>query len=45
VQAASLPGAVFHDDAAGLPDDRPLLLVGNEFSKTVAVFEITRRKR
>jgi NADH dehydrogenase [ubiquinone] 1 alpha subcomplex assembly factor 7 len=31
VQAAALPGAVFHDDAAGLPDDRPLLLVGNEF--------------
>ncbi len=31
LQAERLPGAVWHDGTGSLPDDRPMLLVANEF--------------
>ncbi|MEQ1687691.1 MAG: SAM-dependent methyltransferase [Sphingopyxis sp.] len=31
LQSAAVPGARFHDGAASLPDDRPLIILANEF--------------
>ncbi|MEQ1508858.1 MAG: SAM-dependent methyltransferase [Sphingopyxis sp.] len=31
LQAAAVPGAQFHNDASSLPDDRPLVILANEF--------------
>tara|TARA_R110002072_G_scaffold294144_1_gene464016 strand:+ start:5076 stop:6155 length:1080 start_codon:yes stop_codon:yes gene_type:complete len=42
VQAAALPGAQFHDDLASLPEDRPLLLVANEFIDALPVRQLVR---
>ena len=42
IQAAALPGATFHDDPAGLPDDRPLLIVANEFLDALPVRQLVR---
>lgn len=42
VQAEALPGAQFHDDLAGLPEDRPLLLVANEFLDALPVRQLVR---
>jgi NADH dehydrogenase [ubiquinone] 1 alpha subcomplex assembly factor 7 len=42
VQAAALPGAQFHDDLASLPEDRPLLLVANEFLDALPVRQLVR---
>lgn len=39
-QAAVLPGAHFHDDPATLPDDRPLLVVANEFLDALPVRQL-----
>jgi len=43
-QAAALPGAVptWHDSAATLPDDRPLLLVANEFLDALPIRQFLR---
>lgn len=42
VQAEALPGAVFHDDIASLPEDRPLVLVANEFLDALPVRQLVR---
>ena len=42
VQATALPGACFHDDAAGLPEDHPLLLVANEFLDALPIRQLVR---
>lgn len=42
IQAAALPGARFHDDIASLPEDRPLLLVANEFLDALPVRQLVR---
>lgn len=42
IQAEALPGAVFHDDLASLPEDRPLLLVANEFLDALPVRQLLR---
>ncbi|WP_347304475.1 SAM-dependent methyltransferase [Croceibacterium sp. TMG7-5b_MA50] len=42
VQAAAVPGARFHDDLAGLPDDGPLLLLANEFLDALPVQQMVR---
>ncbi len=43
-QAAALPGAAptWHDSAATLPDDRPLLLVANEFFDALPIRQFLR---
>ena len=41
-QAARLPGAVWHDSLADVPDDRPLLLVANEFFDALPVRQLLR---
>ncbi|WP_082992563.1 class I SAM-dependent methyltransferase [Erythrobacter sp. QSSC1-22B] len=42
VQGEALPGAAFHDDIASLPEDRPLLLVANEFLDALPVRQLVR---
>jgi NADH dehydrogenase [ubiquinone] 1 alpha subcomplex assembly factor 7 len=42
IQAAALSGAVFHDDLGSLPEDRPLLLVANEFLDALSVRQLVR---
>jgi SAM-dependent MidA family methyltransferase len=41
-QAARLPQARWHDDAAGLPGDAPLLIVANEFFDALPVRQLVR---
>jgi SAM-dependent MidA family methyltransferase len=41
-QAARVPSARWHDDVAGLPEDRPLLVVANEFFDALPVHQIVR---
>lgn len=41
-QASALPGAVFHDDTASLPDDGPLLLLANEFLDALPIRQLVR---
>lgn len=42
IQAKGVPGVVFHDDLSSLPDDAPLLLVGNEFLDALPVRQLVR---
>ena len=42
LQTAAVPGATFHDDAAGLPEHRPLLLVANEFLDALPIRQLVR---
>src|SRR5690606_27116167 len=42
LQRAALPGARFHDDLGTIPDDRPLLLVANEFLDALPVRQLVR---
>ncbi|WP_454598269.1 class I SAM-dependent methyltransferase [Qipengyuania sp. SM2507] len=42
VQAEAIPGAVFHDDIASLPEGCPLLLVANEFLDALPVRQLVR---
>src|SRR5690606_21894907 len=42
LQRAALPGARFHDDLGTVPDDRPLLLVANEFLDALPVRQLVR---
>ena len=41
-QAEVLPTAQFHDDTDSLPDDRPLLLVANEFLDALPIRQLVR---
>ena len=42
LQAQAVPGARFHDDLTGVPEDRPLLLVANEFFDALPVRQLVR---
>ncbi|ROT97267.1 class I SAM-dependent methyltransferase [Altererythrobacter sp. FM1] len=42
VQLHSVPNARFHDDLSTLPDDGPLLIVGNEFLDALPVRQLVR---
>lgn len=42
VQADAVPEAQFHDDLTGLPGDRPLLIVANEFFDALPVRQLVR---
>ena len=42
VQAKALPAALFHEDAASLPEDRPFLLIANEFLDALPVRQLVR---
>lgn len=42
IQAQAFPDATWHDDLASLPDDRPLLLVANEFLDALPVRQLVR---
>ena len=44
-QAARVPGARWHGDVAGLPADRPLLLVANEFFDALPIRQLVATKR
>ncbi|HEV2567447.1 class I SAM-dependent methyltransferase [Sphingomonas sp.] len=41
-QQQRCPGATFHDDVDGLPGDRPLLIVANEFFDALPVRQLVR---
>jgi NADH dehydrogenase [ubiquinone] 1 alpha subcomplex assembly factor 7 len=41
-QQERFPGAIWHDDFATLPDDRPLMIVGNEFLDALPVRQMVR---
>ncbi|MEA3061688.1 MAG: dehydrogenase [ubiquinone] 1 alpha subcomplex assembly factor 7 [Sphingomonadales bacterium] len=41
-QAARVPGAAWHDDIAGLPEDGPLLVVANEFFDALPARQLVR---
>lgn len=42
LQAGALPGATFHEDATGLPGNRPLLILANEFLDALPIRQIVR---
>lgn len=42
IQAGALPDAVFHDDAGRLPEDRPLLILANEFLDALPIRQLVR---
>lgn len=42
LQAQAVPGAVFHDDLGSLPEDRPLLILANEFLDALPVRQLVR---
>ena len=42
IQLAAVPQAQIHGDLASLPDDRPLLVVGNEFLDALPVRQLVR---
>ncbi len=42
IQAKALPQAIFHDDAASLPEDGPLVLVANEFLDALPIRQLVR---
>ena len=44
-QAEAVPGAHFHEDLTGVPDDRPLLLVANEFFDALPVRQLVRTEQ
>ncbi len=39
-QAARVPGALFHDDVASLPDSGPLLIIANEFFDALPIRQL-----
>jgi NADH dehydrogenase [ubiquinone] 1 alpha subcomplex assembly factor 7 len=41
-QALRVPGAVWHDDVTTLPDDRPLLVIANEFFDALPIRQFLR---
>jgi len=41
-QAGKVPAAVFHDDVTTLPDDRPMLIVANEFFDALPIHQLVR---
>ncbi len=41
-QKAAVPGASWHDDVAQLPDDRPLIVVANEFFDALPIRQLVR---
>ncbi len=45
LQGAAVPGARFHEDAASLPDDRPLLILANEFLDALPIRQLVRTDR
>jgi len=42
VQEQSVPDAVWHDDVTTLPDDKPLLIVANEFFDALPIHQLVR---
>ena len=42
LQAEAVPGAQFHDDLSSVPEDRPMLLVANEFFDALPVRQLVR---
>ncbi|WP_235522785.1 class I SAM-dependent methyltransferase [Novosphingobium sp. Leaf2] len=42
LQASAVPGAHWHDDPGSLPDDGPVLLVGNEFLDALPVRQMVK---
>ena len=42
IQGEAVPGAHFHEDLTGVPEDRPLLLVANEFFDALPVRQLVR---
>ncbi|MBB3034130.1 class I SAM-dependent methyltransferase [Alteriqipengyuania lutimaris] len=42
LQAQAVPGAQFHEDLTSVPEDRPLLLVANEFFDALPVRQLVR---
>ncbi len=42
VQAAAVPGAIFHDDIQHLPDDLPIILIANEFFDALPIRQLRR---
>lgn len=40
LQAAAVPGATFHADVSTLPEDRPLLIVANEFFDALPIRQL-----
>ncbi len=45
LQAQAVPGAHFHDDLSSVPEDRPLLLVANEFFDALPVRQLVRTEK
>jgi NADH dehydrogenase [ubiquinone] 1 alpha subcomplex assembly factor 7 len=41
-QKAAVPGATWHDDVATLPDERPLIVVANEFFDALPIRQLVR---
>ncbi|MXP26306.1 class I SAM-dependent methyltransferase [Altererythrobacter indicus] len=41
-QSKAVPGAHFHDDLSSLPDDAPLLIVGNEFLDALPIRQLVK---
>lgn len=41
-QASAVPGAIFHEDLTGLPDNRSLLIVANEYFDALPVRQLVR---
>lgn len=41
-QAARVPGATWHDEVATLPDDRPLIVIANEFFDALPIRQLVR---
>ncbi len=41
-QKAAVPDATWHDDVATLPDDRPLIVVANEFFDALPIHQLVR---
>jgi SAM-dependent MidA family methyltransferase len=41
-QAGRVSGAIWHDDVAALPDDRPLIVIANEFFDALPIRQIVR---
>ena len=42
LQAPAVPGALFHEDLTGVPEDAPILLVANEFLDALPVRQLVR---
>lgn len=41
-QAGKVPDAIFHDDVTTLPDDRPMLIVANEFFDALPIHQLVK---